>query len=57
MLTKLTKSSLIIRALDSFLPWMDIQTLVTGLAVPKLGVPPALGHAPEVILVQKLASI
>jgi hypothetical protein len=36
---------------------MSVQTLVACLTITKLGIPPALRHAPKVILVQELASI
>ena len=36
---------------------MRVQTLVARGAVAVLGVPPALGHAPEVVLVQELTCV
>jgi hypothetical protein len=56
-LTELTKSALIVGAFDLSLLWMGVQTFVTGRAVPILGEPPALRHASQVVLVEKLTSI
>jgi hypothetical protein len=55
--TKLTKSALIVGAFDLPLLWVGIQTFVTGGAVTVLGEPPALRHASQVVLVEKLTSI
>jgi hypothetical protein len=55
--TKLAKTAFIVGTLDLPLLWVSVQALVTGRAVPVLGKPPALRHAPEVVLVEKLTRI
>jgi len=55
--TELAKSPLIVRALNSPLFWVGVQALVTSRAVSILGEPPALRHASEVVLVEKLTSV
>ena len=55
--TKLAEAAVVVRALHLALLWMRVEALVARGAVPVLGVPPTLGHSPEVILVQELTCI
>ena len=55
--TELAEPSVIVRTLHPPLLRMRVQTLVARGTVAVLGVPPALGHAPEVVLVQELARV
>lgn len=55
--TKLAEATLVIRALYPPLLRMRVQTLVSGRAVAIFREPPALGHAPQVVLVQEFARI
>jgi len=55
--TELAEAPLVIWALDTTLLRMGVKTLVARGTVSVLGVPPALGHAPEVVLVQELTRI
>jgi hypothetical protein len=55
--TELAKSPLIVRALNLPLFWVGVQALITSRAISILGEPPTLGHASEVVLVEKLTSI
>jgi hypothetical protein len=55
--TKLTEPAIVVRTLDLALLRVCIQALVARRAVTVLGVPPALGHPPEVVLVQELTCI
>ena len=56
-LTKLAKAAVIVRTLDAALLGVSVETLVAGRAVAVLGVPPALGHAAQVVLVQELTCV
>ena len=55
--TELTEASVVIGALHPPLLGMRVETLVAGRAVAVLGVPPALGHAAEVVLMQELTCV
>jgi hypothetical protein len=55
--TELAEPAVIVRTLDLTLLRMRIQALVSRRAVSVLGIPPALRHAPEVVLVQELARV
>ena len=55
--TELAKSPLIVRALDLPLFWVGVQALVTSRAISILCEPPALRHASEVVLVEKLTRV
>ena len=55
--TELAEAAFIVRALDPALFWVRVEALVAGGAVSVLGVPPALGHTAEVVLMQELACV
>ena len=55
--TKLAEASVVVWTLHPPLLRMRIETLVARGAVPVLGVPPALGHPPQVVLVQELTCV
>ena len=56
-LTQFTEPAFVIGAFNPATLWMSVQTLVSGRAVPILGIPPTFGHSTEVILVQELTCI
>lgn len=56
-LTELAEATFIVRAFDAAFLGMGVEALVAGGAVAVLGVPPALGHAPEIVLVEELTGI
>lgn len=56
-LTEPTEAAFIVRALDAAFFGVGVEALVAGGAVAVLGVPPALGHAPEIVLVEELTRI
>ena len=49
--TELAESTVVVWALDLALLRVGVEALVARGAVPVLGVPPALGHSPKVVLV------
>jgi hypothetical protein len=55
--TKLAESALIVGAFYLPLFWVGVQTLVASRAIPILGEPPTLWHAPEVVLVEKFTGV
>ena len=56
-LTQFTEASLVVWTLYLALLRVGVQALIAGRAVAVLGVPPALGHAPQVVLVQELTRV
>ena len=56
-LTQFTEASLVVWTLYLALLRVGVQALIARRAVAVLGIPPALGHAPEIVLVQELTRI
>ena len=56
-LTELAEAAVVVRALDLALLRVRVEALVARGAVAVLGVPPALGHAAEVVLMQELTCV
>ena len=55
--TKLAETSVVVWALDPPLLRVRVETLVASGTVIVFGVPPALGHAAQVVLVQELTCV
>ena len=56
-LTQFTEASLVVWTLYLALLRVGVQALIAGRAVAVLGVPPAFGHAPEVVFMKELACV
>ena len=55
--TKLAETSVVVWALDPPLLRVRVEALVARGAVAILGIPPALWHSPEVVLVRELTCV
>ena len=55
--TQPAKATVVIGTLDFTFLWMGIETFISGRTVTILCKPVTLGHAPEVIFMEKLAGI